>query len=502
VRTVFKGERSQRGVRRLAPLLVFLFILPSLGGCLGSPPVDWGADEGEYSTSLKTGETGVTGITVNNNLGDSTFHYPFERDVNSCPGDNGPEFHLSGFLVRTKIFDVPISNNTASVASWIIKIMSFEDAQEVEPGDLYFSVLKEDEDWATPTTVEGYEIHEQGNSAKTDEFPHEDWAIVAMVPGHENIFDAMMQTEGNQPIRIDGYILPRGGVSGGTVDEGCNLQNGRDSFYDGVQVEMVVTSITYDNDKVVNSNDEYVAGDIPFVGRGLYTTILLISIIASGALFIFARNQIILSADTQAQSMLSEQQMRAGKSARHEAARHEARMVASTKAKEAEYTGKPSKKSSAAPKFDIGAALAEDSPGTATGHYVAGSSVTSTDEADAMQDMITEMQEEREFEQELQEKGLRGMIGNLPRGGGGMRQSIATKPHTSRLSSQNKPQSEPKPVEEEPEPKRKQKPTRKTRRTRSTESEPLPEAVEEEPEPVRRVDSDVNEDGDFSDFSL
>jgi len=188
--------------------------------------------------------------------------------------------------------------------------------------------------------------------------------------------------------------------------------------------------------------------------------------------------------------------MRAGKAARHEAARHEARVAANTKAKESEYTGKPTKKSKAAPKFDIGAALAEDSPGTSTGHYVAGSSVTSTDEAEAMDEMISEMQEEQAFEQELKDKGLRNVIGNMPKGGGGGgRRTIATNPHTSRIAASSEPEPEPKP---EPEP----RPTRKTRKTRAIETEPEDAEEEDEEAPPRRVDPDVNDEGDFSDFSF
>ena len=109
--------------------------------------------------------------------------------------------------------------------------------------------------------------------------------------------------------------------------------------------------------------------------------------------------------------------------------------------------------------------------------------------------MITEMQEDQAFEQELQEKGLRNIIGDMPKGGvGGKRKTIATKPHTSRLESDTS----------ESEPKR--KPTRRTRKTRSADSEPEPveEEMEEEVEEptTRRVDPEVNDDGDFSDFSL
>jgi hypothetical protein len=113
-----------------------------------------------------------------------------------------------------------------------------------------------------------------------------------------------------------------------------------------------------------------------------------------------------------------------------------------------------------------------------------------------MEDMITEMQEEQAFEQELKEKGLRNIIGDMPKGGiGGKRKIIATKPHTSRLESDS--------PEAETEPKR--KPSRRTRKTRSADSEPEPvEEVEEEVEEptTRRVDPEVNDDGDYSDFSL
>ena len=509
-------------MRRLAPLLVLLFILPSLAGCLGGPSVTWGSDEGEYMTSVQEDNSE---IRITNFLPENTaYHYATTSLLTGCDGEgyaNGPnevlasesreQFHLSGWLVRAKVFDEPTSNWTLSLSSWIIKMMPYEEAEDVEPGSLFFSVLQEDKDWPFPYRAEGYGMNTNNPPAiapDSKEFPHDDWAIVGMIPADENIFDALIQIEGHVPISIDGYLVANlvdadiytpSNAHGFTMDENCQIGNSGGSSAAGASLEMVVTSITYDG-KVVSSSEEYIAGDIPIVGRGLYTTILLISIVAAGALYIFARNQIVLNADTQAQSMLSEQQMRAGKSARHEAARHEARMAASAKAKEAEYTGKPTKKTSAAPKFDIGAALAENSPGT-TGNYVAGSSATSTDEADAMEEMITDMQEERAFEQELQEKGLRGIIGNVPGGrAGGMRRSIATQPHTSRLSREPKSKSKPDPVEEEVQSKPKKKPTRKTRKTQR--SEPEPEPIEEESEPVRRVDSDVNDEGDFSDFSL
>ena len=515
MRTVFNGECSHQSVRRLAPLLVFLLILPSLGGCLGGLPITWGEGNDEYHATLNENESGVPGATISNKMG-SPGTLDEWRMISGCESspEAAPEpVKLSGWLVQTKLFDQPSATEstgggTTSVASWVIKMMPYSQAQDQDPGSLYFKVQNDETDWAFPTTVYGYEaIENSANGATiTDEFPFSSWAVLGLVPSHENIFEGVVQMEPNQAVEIEGWILhtytinktgvvSHGGADlYGEIDDDCNIKGNSVSptAKKGAVVQLVVTSITYGDERVVNSNEEYVAGDVPIFGRGLYTTLLLVSIVASGALYIFSRNQIILSADSQAQSMLSESQMRAGKSARHEAARHEARMAASQKEKESEYTGKPRKKSTAAPTFDIGAALAEETPGASTGHYVAGSSVTSTDEADAMQDMIVDMQEEKAFEQELQEKGLRNIIGGMPRSGSS-RRNIPASRQTSQVTKVAEPEPKPEPKADPPKMK-----TRRTRKT-SVQEEPV---EEEDAPPPRREDPEVNDDGDFSDFSL
>ena len=106
-----------------------------------------------------------------------------------------------------------------------------------------------------------------------------------------------------------------------------------------------------------------------------------------------------------------------------------------------------------------------------------------------MEDMISEMQEEQAFEQELKDKGLRNIIGTMPKGGGG-RRNIVTQPHTSRVSR----------TQTEPQPQPKSRPTRRTKKTQTSESES--EVEEEQKSPARQVDPDVNDTDDFSDFSL
>ena len=448
-----------------------------LSGCIGGQSISWGTANGEYSASLDSESTSVQTVSITNKLSTNSQIHLEDESLNlaSC---NGSEYTLSGWLVQTKIFDQPNSKlNSYAMASWMVKEMSYGAAQDMDPGSVYISIVNSEKDWASPTMAQA---QESGTTNDRGEFPHSDWTLLGIIPANENVFDAAIQMDTNQAVMLTGYRVQTEYIDEDRQLNSCDI----DASKEGWRGHFVVTSMTYGNERIASADEAYVAGDIPFFGRGMYTTILLISIVASGALFIFSRNQLILNADSQAQSMLSEQQMRAGKAAKHEAARHESRMAASAKAKESEYTGKPTKKSTAAPKFDIGAALAEETPGTSTGHYVAGSAVISTDEADAMEDMISEMKEEQAFEQELQQKGLRNIIGDLPRGNQRGGRSTPAIRNTPKIS--NEPEAKPKPV-------------RKTRKTRSAEAEPV---EEEDTPPQRNVDPEVNDEGDFSDFSL
>ena len=107
-------------------------------------------------------------------------------------------------------------------------------------------------------------------------------------------------------------------------------------------------------------------------------------------------------------------------------------MEAVAKAKVEDFSGKPKKKSTGVAKFDVNAALAEQGPGASTSHYVAGSSVTVTDEAEAMDDMISDMQKEQAFEQELQEKGCEISSKASPRWEENNSTSVPTKAHKFR----------------------------------------------------------------------
>ncbi len=469
VRTVFNGKASDAIVRRLAPLLILLFVFTSFSGCIGGPSVSWGD-----GYEVENNEDG-TGITVTNTLSSSTSNHLESEDITLQHCENST-YSISGWLTQTKVFDQP-QTSTSAIASWMILEKPYSEAQEIKPGSVFVQIMSKEDDWPSPNQAEGVPMVDGVlASGKASDFPHNGWALLGIIPANENVFDAVIQMDSNQAVTLNGWILEDEYYAEDQI-QNCALETSSD----GLARHFVVTSITYGDDRLVSSSEAYVAGDIPFIGRGLYTTVLLISIVASGALYIFSRNQLILSADSQAQTMLSEQQMRAGKAARHEAARHEARMEAVSKAKVEDFSGRPKKKSSGVTKFDINAALAEEGPGASTSNYVAGSSVTVTDEAEAMDDMISDMQKEQAFEQELQEKGLRNIIQGMPRGGG--RRTTGGPPRP--VSNVSEPKEQPNPK------------SRKTRKTKSQE-----ETTDDIETPDRDVDSEVNDDGDFSDFSL
>ncbi|MEE2759470.1 MAG: hypothetical protein VYA86_05790 [Candidatus Thermoplasmatota archaeon] len=463
-------------MRHLAPLLVLLFVFTAFSGCIGGSDASWGTSDGEYSVTIGDSDnvgSSAKDMSVTNKLAPSSSNHVIgDEEIIGCENST---YSISGWLAQTKIFDQP-QVTTSAVASWMILEKPYTESQDIKPGSVFVQIVSKEDDWPSPNQAEGIPMVDGVlANGKASEFPHNGWALLAIIPANQNVFEAVIQMDSNQAISLNGYILQDEYYDENQI-QNCALE----ASSKGLARHFVVTSITYGNERVVSSSQAYVAGDIPLIGRGLYTTTLLISIVASGALYLYSRNQLILSADSQAQTMLSEQQMRAGKAARHEAARHEARMEAVAKAKVEDFSGKPKKKSSGVAKFDINAALAEQGPGVSTAHYVAGSSVTATDEAEAMEDMIADMQKEHEFEQELQEKGLRNIIEGLPRGG---RRSTGGSSRPRSSTAEPKEQLKPK--------------SRKTRKTKSQE-----ESVDEVEVPERLVDSDVNDDGDFSDFSL
>lgn len=497
VRTVFNEGDHPPLVRRLTTLLALLFLMPALSGCLGGSPVDWGDGVGEYQAILD--EDAMT-VTITSKLASSKGSHVIDaqQDLISC---NGEPFELSGWLAQTRTFEAP-AGNYKSVTSWMIMEKPYEEAKDIVPGTIHVTIVSPEKDWSSPTAA--YAL--PPNKADRKAFPHDDWALIGVIPTSANVLEAAMMMDTNQAVLVEGYLVA--GTGGQTTTgplpptrEDCSMNLGNE----GWNGHFVITSMTYgSNDRAVTSDEAYVAGDIPMVGRGVYTVVLLLSAVAAVAMFIFSRNTLIMGADEQAQSMLSDQQMRAGKAAAIEAERHEARMRSQAAVREAAAKGKRAPKgASAAPRFDIGAALAQGDAGE-TSHYVAGTGAVATEDAVHMEEMIHEMQEDLAMEQQLQEKGLRGIVSDLQSSGPARGGRV-----TSRVSGgvSSLPAGGPVAREPEPDPAPASRKTRKTRKTAKRREDPFEELESEpEPEPARTSTTpegpDIADDEEFSDFTF
>jgi hypothetical protein len=511
-----------RGVRHTPLLLGLLLLLPALAGCIGEPAVDWGSDEGEIQTSVNTGDFTAS---ISSRTNPESDYWVVNQDVTliGCRADDAAtnttdegeditsaaqnenwntqqKVRVEGWLTNTKLFvdggTITSSQSQASMASFLIRLDHYSDVEGLNPGDVNLNVME----WEDPMRVKAL----PSGQTQPKDFPHQGWAIVGIIPANENILNAANNLEAHQPIMLEGYLVVSTKENTSTLwaspawtEDGCRIvsywspgahtSQGQKKGWTGA---MVVTDITYgSSSKQVDSKNSYIEGDIPIIGRGLYTTILLLSVVGAVALYIYSRNMIRMNANTQAQQMMSNVQLAAAKGASIEAERHDARMQAREQAQAAAAAGKQATGAAASVAvFDVEAALSSGS--SDSGNYIAGGGVTVTDEATDMKEMIEEIQEGAEAEQQMSQK---------PRFSRGeqreVRSSVTT---TSTLDD-----SQPDVVEVAEQPKRKRA-VRKTRKTRKTSR--LDEE-EDELKPKKRTESkpkgpDLVDDDDFSDFSF
>ena len=262
VRTVFNGKSPDTIVRQLAPLLVLLFVFTAFSGCIGGSDASWGTDDGQYSVAIGDSDNGgssVKDMTVTNKLAASSSNHKIgDEEIIGCENST---YSISGWLTQTKVFDQPLVS-TAAVASWMILEKPYSEAQDVKPGSVFVQIVSKEDDWPSPNQAEGVPIVDGAlTNGKASEFPHNGWALVAIIPANENVFDAVIQMDSNQAVTLNGYILQDEYYTENQI-QGCALE----ASSKGLTGHFVVTSLTYGDDRVVSSSQAYVAGDIPFIG--------------------------------------------------------------------------------------------------------------------------------------------------------------------------------------------------------------------------------------------
>ena len=490
-------------------LLAFCLIASmALAGCLGPSTASWGSGAGTVDVDFS-----MEGTTVKTTLAGDARTISDLQPVGCTPGSDGgtlaagqgEPITFTGYLASSQFYD---SHNTIMGAKGLelgvttavaIQSMSFDQAAAVADGD---GARIDVGQWSLPLQPEtgagSVDLDEVDSEADTD------WFVLGLIPTTEHILDGMTAlNEWHQPVVIHGYLVAAGNSSNNQygyqatwhkADNGCAMTVGTNNREDAL---VFVSKITLDGATVSASgeaDDEWVQGDVPFLGRGGFIMFfLVVGLGGSAGLFIVSKQMMMKSAKRSMANLIGDEGMKKAASVKADAkAAKEAGMESPEerqrrKDRERRAAEKEAVKQRAPPKkeekkeqggdalggFDLDSVLASTSTGTSgPGGSAPGgrkSSVVATDAAKEMDRMST---------QEPATSSLPASIGQARRSA------------PPSMSNVGQPATEPEPSKKPPV--RRRKAVKKTKPDAASEPEPAYEA----PAPA------YEEEEEFSDFSF
>ncbi|MGB1587595.1 MAG: hypothetical protein ACPHJD_02130 [Poseidonia sp.] len=481
---------------RRSSLALCLVACMALAGCLGPSSADWGTGSSsvqvDFSMENSTVTSGLSGqSTTLSGL------YPVgctpDAEGSVLEAKQGDPIRFSGYLAASHFYD---QHDTLMGAKGLdygvttavaIQSMPFEQAASVEDGEGARIDVKS---WSLPlgpdTGAGSVDLDELDSDADTK------WFILGLVPTSEDILSGMKSLgEWHQPVVIQGYLVeaadgknPNGYLkSWHKTSSDCNMlvgDNNREDAY------VFVTGISLEGASVTVSgeaDDEWVQGDVPFLGRGGFIMFFLVGGLGGAVgLFIVSKGLVMKSASSTMQTLIGSEGMKKAASVKTDAkAAKKAGMESPTerKARQDKERAKEIKKEkpqpSAAPKnenpmggFDLDSVLASTSTSKGPGGSAPGGRKSSVVVTEAAQEMDRMNAEE-------------SVSSSLPPS---MTQRRSSPPTSSNVGGPPEPAAEPK----------KQPPVR--RRKAVKKAEPVEEAA---PAPAQHYE---DEDEDFSDFSF
>ena len=424
-------------------------------------------------------------------------------DGGTLAAGQGEPITFTGYLASSQFYD---SHNTIMGAKGLelgvttavaIQSMSFDQAAAVVDGDGARIDVKQ---WSLPLQPEtgagSVDLDEVDSEADTD------WFILGLIPTSEHILSGMTAlSEWHQPVVIHGYLVAAGNSSNNQygyqatwhkADNGCAMTVGTNNREDAL---VFVSKITLDGATVTSNgeaDDEWVQGDVPFLGRaGFIMFFLVVGLGGAAGLFIVSKQMMMKSAKQSMATLIGDEGMKKAASVKADAkAAKEAGMESPEerqrrKERERKEAAKEAAKQRAPPKkekedeqsgdalggFDLDSVLASTSTGTSgpggSGPSGRKSSVVATDAAKEMDRMSV---------QETSTSSLPASIGQQRR---------STPPKASNVG---KPAAASEPEKKKP-PVRRRKAVKKASSDTTVEPEPAPAPSYEEEE-------------DFSDFSF
>ena len=304
---------------------VLLVLSMALAGCLGPSTASWGTDNGEIDVQFSQESTNITsGLGPESSTITDLKAIGCASEWKTLGVNNSAPVSFTGYLAASQFYSSHSESNgvegldlgvTTSVA---IQSLTFQEAKDVTDGEGSRISVK---NWDVPLnpetgagTVDLDEIDSDSDSK---------WYILGLIPTTGNIHDGMTSLdEWHQPVTIKGYLVQYSSGSNlgyfntalHNVDDNCNLQigeNNKESAY------VFVTSIELDGATVSsngNSDDEWVYGDVAFLGRTGYILFFLAFGIGGGiGAFILSKMFVLQGAKSTMKTLLGASGMSAVK---------------------------------------------------------------------------------------------------------------------------------------------------------------------------------------------
>ena len=392
---------------------VLLVLSMALAGCLGPSTASWGADNGEIDVQFSREST-----TVTSGLGSESSKITDLQAIGCGPdsGDLGANYSttvsFTGYLAASQFYSSHSESLGASgldmgvTTSVAIERMTFQMAKDVVDGEGSRIDVK---NWDMPLLPET-----GAGSVDLDEIDQDSdsrWYILGLIPTTENIHDGMTSLdEWHQAVSINGYLVQMnssGNTQGyynnfQTAEEDCSLATGSNN---NERVYVFVTSIELDGATISSngeSDEEWVHGDVAFIGRTGYILFFLAFGVGGGVgAFILSKMFVHQGAKSTMKTLLGKSGMAAIKQVKKDVKSAKSSGLTSPTERKSEARKhasgnqpQQSKKSSSEPAlagFDLDSVLSSGPSMGSTNEFGGkGSSVVETIESQEMDREITE----------------------------------------------------------------------------------------------------------------
>ena len=268
--------------RTRAPLAMLLVLLMFMAGCIYASTPEWGSEDGQLQVEIDDDKA-----HIQSKLGDG---YDEEVSLIGCGVENS-KIKVTGMLITSRVYsEHPTLNDVESAmgAAVSIDILKWREGEAIEEGSAARVNLK---NWDSPTMP----VEAVGSKISTNE---DDWAVIGIVPGSENIADGLNVLEHwHQPIELSGYIMDAGTTE---IDENCVVVGqGHGMVITNIKTAEGIVSLDGEND------DEYYLGDTDVFGR--WSFVMFFLVVAGGGgvgLFILSTMIIRQGAKATAETLL------------------------------------------------------------------------------------------------------------------------------------------------------------------------------------------------------